>query len=734
MKKKYGLRGIVILLMLYSFGFAAESLPAETMTHRMMMLAIQLGIILFAARIGGLAFEKIKLPGVLGELSIGVFIGPYLLGGIPLPGFPEGLFPVYSANFPIAPELYGICSIASIVLLFIVGLETDFKLFMRYAFAGGVIGLGGVLFSFIFGDIVAVIFGRLLFERPINFLSPAAIMLGVISTATSVGITARILTEQKKLDSPEGVTILAAAVIDDVLGIVCLAIGMGIISASRIGGGIDLGSIGFIVLKAAIILSITVTVGILTSGRLSTLLKWFHDRTSIAIMALGFALLVAGLFEEAGLAMIIGAYLMGLSLSKTDISRGIIERLGPIYSLVVPVFFVVMGMMVNIRELAGWPILIFGLVYTFFAVLAKVVGCGSLALFDRFNIWGALRIGFGMLPRGEVALIVTGIGLANNFISQQVFGVSVMMILITTLIAPPIVIKLFNLEHPGLRVPAEEGGKRTIQFTFPTYQTANLMLLKLLEVAEAEGFFVYTISQRDQIYQINKDEIAIVINVKDTDIIFECDEREIPLVNLVMMEMLAEFEKTIAELRKPIDTSAIAQQMQMVVPEATPGINLVNYLSPELLIPHLKAKDKMGAIEELLRLLEQHGKLQDYEAARQVVLEREKLLSTGLQYGIAIPHGKTNAVRDLVCAIGLKHEGLDFKSLDGEPTRIVVLSLAPREATTPHLQFLSTIGQILSEKGRNRLLECHTARQMYRTLKELGLNGSTARKQFPLGI
>jgi Kef-type K+ transport system membrane component KefB len=126
-------------------------------THKMMMLVIQLGVILFAARLGNILFEKLKLPGVLGELSAGILIGPYLLGGISFHGFEHGLFPLFSESFAISPELYGICTVASIVLLFMVGLETDIRLFMRYSIAGSLVGIGGVTVSFLLGNFASVI-------------------------------------------------------------------------------------------------------------------------------------------------------------------------------------------------------------------------------------------------------------------------------------------------------------------------------------------------------------------------------------------------------------------------------------------------------------------------------------------------------------------------------------------------------------------------------------------------
>ncbi len=200
------------------------------MTHRMMMLIMQLGAILFAAKIGNMLFEKLKLPGVLGELCAGLIIGPYLLGGLPLPGLlPDGLFPMHD-RFPVSPELYGICSLAAIILLFMTGLETDIKLFLRYSIAGSLVGIGGVAASFLLGNLTGVFFSPS-FGRQLGFLFAAC------SWASSPpplpwASPARVLAEQRKLDSPEGVTILAGAVIDDVLGII-LAIGLGVIGGLR---------------------------------------------------------------------------------------------------------------------------------------------------------------------------------------------------------------------------------------------------------------------------------------------------------------------------------------------------------------------------------------------------------------------------------------------------------------------------------------------------------------------
>jgi Kef-type K+ transport system membrane component KefB len=168
---------VLVLSALPAMGLAGEGMHGVGMTSRMMMLAIQLGIILFLAKIGNVAFEKLRMPGVLGELCTGVLIGPFLLGSIPLPAFPNGLFPAATAQFPISPELYGLCSVAAVVLLFMAGLETNIPLFLRYSVAGAMVGVGGVVASFLAGNLLAMALSPWLFGEPLGFFSPACLFL-----------------------------------------------------------------------------------------------------------------------------------------------------------------------------------------------------------------------------------------------------------------------------------------------------------------------------------------------------------------------------------------------------------------------------------------------------------------------------------------------------------------------------------------------------------------------------
>jgi Kef-type K+ transport system membrane component KefB/mannitol/fructose-specific phosphotransferase system IIA component (Ntr-type) len=689
------------------------------MTHRMMILALQLGSILFVATLSSRLFMKMKLPGVLGEIAGGILVGPYLLGALALPGLPHGLFPI-SAGFPISPELYGFCSVAAIVLLFDAGLETDVALFMRYSVAGGLVGLGGVLVSFVLGDLTAVWFSHLLFAEPLSFFSPAALFLGVMSTATSVGITARILSEKGKIGSPEGVTILAGAVIDDVLGIILLAVTLGIITASRATGTIDWDHIGVISAKAVGIWLIATVVGLVASHKISVLLKMFRDRRTIAILALGLGLILAGLFEEAGLAMIIGAYVMGLSLSRTDICHLIREKLEPIAGFLVPVFFVVMGMLVDVRLFANPGILAFGGIYTAIAIAAKVVGCALPASACGFNTRGALRIGIGMLPRGEVALIVAGIGLAAGAVGKEVFGVGVLMTLATTVVAPPLLLCLLKGNAAGLRSPSIARSEEPMRFSFPSAAAVEILTTKILAAFEDDGFFVHTLDRAAGIHQMRKDDSIVTLRHDVLDIVFDCCDQDRVFVQTVVLEVVSDLRRMAAELAKPIDRSAFTDDASPGGRTSTASLSLVSHLDASVLEPNLAGTTKVSIIEELIQLAARSGMIKNIDEAREAVLAREDTGSTGMQDGVALPHGKTWAVDQIVSAIGLKPGGIDFDSLDGVPSTIFVLVLSPMDVTGPHIRFLATVSQTLNEEGRKALLECGTAAEMYACLADIG--------------
>ena len=696
----------------------ANDTSGTDMIDRMMLLVIQFGVIIFAAKFGNILFSRIKLPGALGELVIGIVIGPYALGQLGFLGFAHGLFPApISGAFAISPELYGLSAVAAVVLMFNVGLETNLRLMLRFALAGGLVGLGGILAGFVMGASGMMIFSKMVLGEQLGFFAPQCLLLGTITTATSVGITARVLADKHKLDSPEGVTIISAAVIDDVLGVILLAVVMGVVTASGGSGGTNWEKVGVIAAKAIGVWGAATIIGLVAARKISFLLKWFKERTSIAVMALGLALILAGLFEEAGLAMIIGAYVMGLSLSKADISHVVQEKLAPVYTLLVPVFFCTMGMQLDLGALTSWPVLVFGLAYAAIALLAKVIGCGLAALLANFNLLGAARIGFGMAPRCEVALIIASVGLAAGLLNPAILAAVIIMVVVNTVVAPPVLAGLFNSEREGTRKPVPGDKTRTtVSFEFPSIETTEFFVSEVAGVFESEGFFVHQISRQPVLYHLRKEGTVIDFQTAGTTMTFTCRRSDVPLVNATVYEALAALEHAIRGLRKPIDQREIQSRLLEGGEAPLPAFDIADYLNVNLIEVNLKGGDRVEIIKELLGLLVRAGRITDAEAAFDAVWEREESMSTGLQDGVAIPHGKSDSVERLICAVGIKPEGVDFKSLDGQPSQIIILTLSPKSRPAPHVQFMSTVSQLLSRGGRERLLACRTARQIHNVL------------------
>ncbi|MFQ5796373.1 MAG: cation:proton antiporter [Candidatus Bipolaricaulia bacterium] len=407
-------------------------------------LVFQLGVILLAAKLGGELFERfLKQPGVLGELIAGVIIGPHALGGlITLPQLGT-LFDEAEtvAGLPVSSELHAIAQIGVIVLLFHIGLEADLRGLLRFGGIASLIALGGVVVPFVVGVQVAILLGY-----ADGLSDPVALFMGTVLTATSVGITTRVLDDIRKLRTPEGTTILGSAIIDDILGVLILTVVVGIAEGEgvRVGGilGTAGKAIGFWLVLTALIVAF--------SDRISRFLSAFRSQGALIALALGLVFIGAALAELFELAAIIGAFSVGLGLSTSNIARTLRDRLRPIYDLLVPIFFVVMGMSLDVRTLGG--VIGIGLLIGVLAILTKVIGSGLPALALRFTPIGALRVGVGMAPRGEVALVIIGTATAMQAVEAQIFSVVILMVFITTLVTPPLLLAVFNRGGVGRKV------------------------------------------------------------------------------------------------------------------------------------------------------------------------------------------------------------------------------------------------------------------------------------------
>ena len=728
--------------------------------EEMMFFVLQIGVILFAARVGGAIASLLKMPSILGELAAGIVIGPWALGGI---GFGDGLFAgglfhgaelraiaketghMFDAT---SPALYGIATLASVILLFLSGLETNLKMFLRYSFVGLMVGLGGVVVSFVFGDLCAVFLLPKFFacfaaggEHALAGLPLAEAMtreaplyMGIMSTATSVGITARILSEKKKMDSEEGVTIMAGAVIDDVLGLIVLAIGNGIIAAHHAaaakaggaGGAMDWGAIGLVALRAFGVWLGATAIGLLAARWIAKFLKKaFKSPVVIATMAFGLALVLAGFFEFMGLAMIIGAYVMGLALSRTDLKHPIQEMLTPVYTFLVPIFFCAMGMMVDVTALCSKPVLIFGGIYTLLAVAAKVLGCMIPSMCCGFNVLGGLRIGAGMVPRGEVALIIAGLGLSSGYLTQEIFGIGILMTLVTTVVAPPALVGLFAPRAKGVRRPkAAKDESRHVAFEMASEEVARIMLAKLVHELRNEGFYLTELSHDDHIWNAAMDDIEFSIQREERTIRFSCTPAEEAMVMTAWMEVASQMNDLTRAISKPIRREDIGIVLKDPAAVRAGRSGVGRYLQGFVMIPKFRASSKREAIEKLVaeiaKACPHHVK--DVAEATAAVLRREESMPTGLDHGIAVPHGRTAEVTGIAGAVAiLDNSGTangcipDYETIDNSPLSVIVLTLANSEQQTPYLQLMSFVSRALrADEGYRRLAACQTAEEMRR--------------------
>lgn len=724
-------------------------------TEEMMFLVIQIGVIIFAAKLGGMLAQRVKLPSILGELAAGIVIGPWALGGL---GFGTGLFAdglfhggalralaadghAFDAT---SPALYGIATLASIILLFLSGLETNLKMFLKYSFVGSMVGVGGVVVSFLLGDICAVVFLPKFFpsfaelaQMPFaNAMTQAApLYMGIMSTATSVGITARILSEKKKMDSEEGTTIMAGAVIDDVLGLIVLAIGNGIIATNLAAaqgggaGGMDWGNIGLVAAKAFGVWLGATLVGVLAARYIARFLKVsFKNPVVISTMAFGLSMVLAGFFEYMGLAMIIGAYVMGLALSRTDLKHTIQESLDPVYTFLVPIFFCVMGMMVDVTQLCSGPVLLFGAIYTILAVAAKVFGCMVPSMFCGFNWLGGLRIGAGMVPRGEVALIIAGIGLSAGFLTQEIFGIGIMMTLITTVVAPPALVGLFTPKAKGVRHPkASASDSRETSFELSSPEVADYILTKLVAEFRTEGFFTSLLSKEENIWEVVMDDMEMSIRRSGNKILVQCTETEEAMLMTAWMEVASQVNDLAKSISKPMRSDAMGKLLRDTQSGGTTRgtvRNVLRYVQGFVMLPGFKAANKEDAIRKIVAAIgkENPNHVKDVKAATEAVLKREASMPTGLDHGIAVPHGRDASVTSIAGAVAiLDNEGTaagclpDYETIDKSPVQIIVLTLANDQAQTPYLQLMSAISRVLrTDEGYAMLAACKSVEGMRR--------------------
>ncbi|MGC8816982.1 MAG: cation:proton antiporter [Candidatus Hadarchaeum sp.] len=385
-------------------------------------ILLYLAVFLIAARVGGALSLKLGQPEVFGELIAGILIGPSVAGAISqsilgfslcvVPGTPAGQF----------MSLLG--EIGIIMLMFIAGLSIEVEEFRRAGRPSTVVAASGVVVAFLLGFGAASFFGWTTLE---------AGFAGGVLVATSVGITVRTLMELHVLHTKVGLTILAAAVIDDVLGIIILSV----LSGMAFGGISFMGMAEVIALMVVFFLAV-ILLGFRIVPRVLSYASRFAADEIVLSVALAIVFVISAMAEKVRIAAITGAFLVGLITSRSqfaDSIRGKVATVG--YGLLIPLFFVNMGVETDLQALGAVSVL--AVVFLAIAMFSKIAGCGLGALLSGFGVKDSLRVGVGMMPRAEVALIMASIGVKAGVVGQSLLSMTVMVVLLTSLVTPVLV-------------------------------------------------------------------------------------------------------------------------------------------------------------------------------------------------------------------------------------------------------------------------------------------------------
>ncbi|HLA46484.1 MAG TPA: cation:proton antiporter [Thermoplasmata archaeon] len=383
----------------------------------------QLVAILLSAKLAGAAAGRIGQPPVLGELLAGIVIGPSLL------------------NFVERTDLFAfLAELGAIVLLFEVGLESDLSELKLAGPPGAVVAAMGIVLPFLGGWAFAILF---LADGTV------ALFVGASLTATSIGITARVFSDLGRLVTREAQIVLAAAIFDDVVGLILLSV-----LVSLAGEGVvSIPSIAITVVLALVFVLGSIVIGARSWRRLVPLVHRLRVRGVLLVFAFALALALSGVAAAIGLATIIGAFAAGLVLAETEERARITRDVKPIADVLVPVFFVIMGTLVDVRTFLDPAVLGVAAVLTGIALVTKLVAGYGL----RDRRLNRLAIGVGMIPRGEVGIIFAGFGLTLGVIPPALYSSLLIMVVVTTFAAPPL-LKRLMVRPPEATEPLTGGG------------------------------------------------------------------------------------------------------------------------------------------------------------------------------------------------------------------------------------------------------------------------------------
>jgi Kef-type K+ transport system membrane component KefB len=391
-------------------------------------IIISLSILLFSAKVFAEIFQRIKLPVVLGELLAGIMVGPYALGGLPL--FDGGPLVVLDETVKHIGEL------SAIVILFVAGLEITPREFLRGGAASFTVGAIGVVIPFFVGFGVFSLYGLNAFET---------LLIATALTATSIAISIQVLTELGKMQSKEARLILGAAIVDDILAIAVLSVVVTMVQSGNIT--LDIMEITLLILKILGLFAVLLIAAIFLVPRILHREKLWRSKGSIEGITTAIFFGAAGIAAYIGLSPIVGAFAVGMAIASTKLIKQVEEYVHKLQFIFAPLFFAIIGAQVDLRGINLNVLVIAGIILAI-AISTKLVGCGLPSWIFLKDKTKSMRVGVGMISRGEVGLIVAGVGVTTGALSTDVYTAIIIMVALTTIITPIWLKKMYQKELP----------------------------------------------------------------------------------------------------------------------------------------------------------------------------------------------------------------------------------------------------------------------------------------------
>jgi len=377
---------------------------------------ISLGILLFAAKLMAELFHKIKLPIVLGELLAGIIVGPFALGALPL---------INGEPLVVLDEtVLHVGEISAVVILFIAGLEITPREFLRGGVAAFTIGSLGVIVPFFVGYYVFAAFG-------IEALQ--SILIATALTATSIAISIQVLTELGKMQSKEARLILGAAIVDDILAIAALSVVVTMVQTGNTEPAIL--DITLLIMQVLGTFAAILIVSVLVIPRVLHTERLWKSKGSLEGIVTATFFAAAGVAAILGLSPIVGAFAIGMAVASTRIIKQVHEYVDKLQIIFAPLFFAIIGAQVDLRGVNLEVLFIAGIMIAI-AVLTKLIGTGLPSIIFLKNRPKAMRVGIGMVSRGEVGLIIAGVGVSSGALSNDIYTAVIIMVAATTIITP----------------------------------------------------------------------------------------------------------------------------------------------------------------------------------------------------------------------------------------------------------------------------------------------------------